>query len=115
MQASVVNWLGSVGSSAFAWSATAFVLINGAAVAAVVVTRDRSLVNRWTGKLLGVNLLLAGTGLGVPLLTSMAQLAITAVTPAVQSALPASDATSPSAAIPDGSPAASRNLPALTR
>lgn len=89
MESSVVDWLASVGSSAFLWSAAAFVLLNGAAVAAVVVTRDRSLVNRWTGRLLGANLVLAGTGLGIPLVTSMAQLAISAVTPAVQSVVPA--------------------------
>lgn len=91
MQSSVVDWLASVGSTAFAWSATAFVLVNGAAIAAVVVTRDRTLVNRWTGRLLGANLILAGAGLGIPLVTSMAQLAISAVTPAVRAAIPSAD------------------------
>ena len=107
MQSSVVDWLASVGSSAFVWSATAFVLLNGAAVAAVVLTRDRTLVNRWTGRLLGANLVLAGTGLGIPLVTSMAQLAISAVTPAVQSVVPVranSDATSLDAPAIDAPP-----------
>jgi hypothetical protein len=99
MGAPVVDWLGSVGSAAFAWSATAFVLVNGAAVAAVLITRDRSVVNRWTGRLLGANLVLAGTGLGIPLVTSMAQLAISAVTPAVQAAMPSKDNVPPSAAM----------------
>jgi hypothetical protein len=94
----VVNWLASVGSTAFAWSATAFILVNGAALAAVAMTRDRSLVNRWTGTLLGINLALAGTGLGIPLVTSLAQLAVSAVTPAVQAAMPAAEPTGPSAA-----------------
>lgn len=88
MQSSVVEWLASVGSTAFAWSAAGFVLVNGAAIAAVVITRDRTLVNRWTGRLLGANLVLAGAGLGIPLVTSMAQLAISAVTPAVRAAVP---------------------------
>lgn len=98
MGAPVVDWLASVGSAAFFWSMTAFVLVNGAAVAAVIVTRDRTLVNRWTGRLLGANLLLAGTGLGIPLMTSMAQLAISAVTPAVKAALPNQENVAPSAA-----------------
>lgn len=83
------DWLGSLGSHAFAWSAAAFVLLNGAAIAAVVVTRDRSLVNRWTGRLLAANVVLAGTGLGVPLVTSVAQLAVSALTPSVRAAIPA--------------------------
>lgn len=94
----VVNWLASVGEWAFAISAAAFVLVNGAAIAAIAITRDRGLVNRWTGTLLGINLALAGTGLGIPLMTSLAQLAVSAVTPAVQAAIPAGEPTGPSAA-----------------
>jgi hypothetical protein len=59
--------LGALGSTAFRWSALALVLVNGLAVAAFVITKDRLLVNRWTPRLVGANLLLIGTGLGVPL------------------------------------------------
>ena len=31
-------------------------------------TRDREIVNRWTSRVLAVNLVLAGTGIGVPML-----------------------------------------------
>lgn len=84
MENALLDWLARVGSSAFRYSALAFVLVNGAAIAAVVLTRDRSLVNRWTGRLLAANLVMAGTGLGVPLLTSVARLGIMAVSPSVR-------------------------------
>jgi hypothetical protein len=74
MEHALLDWLARVGSSAFRYSALAFVVVNGAAIAAVVMTRDRSLVNRWTGRVLAANLLLAGTGLGVPLVTTVSRL-----------------------------------------
>lgn len=91
METAVLDWLARVGSSAFTYSAALFVLVNGAAVAAVVITRDRTLVNRWTGRLLAANLLLLGTGLGVPLVTAVTRLGILAVSPAQRTALPLSE------------------------
>lgn len=84
MEPALLDWLARVGSRAFTLSLGAFVLVNGAAIVTVVVTRDRSLVNRWTGRILAANLLLAGTGLGIPLVTTVARLGIMAVSPAVQ-------------------------------
>lgn len=84
MENALLDWLARVGTSAFQYSAFAFVLINGAAVAAVFITRDRTLVNRWTGRLLAANLALAGTGLGVPLVTTVTRLGIMAVSPSVR-------------------------------
>ena len=81
METTMVDWLESVGSRAFTISAWLFLLINGTAAAAVFITRDRALVNRWTGRLLAANLALAGTGLGIPVLASMARLAVMAVAP----------------------------------
>lgn len=77
----VLEWLGGVGATAFRWSALAFVVLNGAAIATVVLSRDRSLVNRWTGRLLAANLVLAGTGIGIPLLTTVTRLAVAMVMP----------------------------------
>jgi hypothetical protein len=91
METTVLDWLARVGSSAFTYSAALFVLINGAAVIAVVVTRDRTLVNRWTGRLLAANLMLVGTGLGVPLLTAVTRLGILAVSPSRPVVLPVSE------------------------
>lgn len=91
MEIALLEWLARAGSRAFAYSLGAFVFLNGAAIAVVVVTRDRSLVSRWTGRILAANLVLAGTGLGIPLLTTVARLGILAVSPANQLRVPVSD------------------------
>ena len=81
MPDTIVSWLDGVGSTAFTLSAVAFVALNVVAIAAVTMTRDRGLVNRWTPHFLVANLLLLGTGLGVPLAALAARTVITAVTP----------------------------------
>jgi len=81
MPDTIVSWLDGVGSTAFTLSAVAFVALNVVAIAAVTMTRDRWLVNRWTPHFLAANLLLLGTGLGVPLAALAARTVITAVTP----------------------------------
>lgn len=84
MQSTVVSWLDGVGALAFTVSAWAFVGLNAFALAVLAWKRDRALVNRWTSGFLAVNLVLLGTGLGVPLLTFTARTALVAVTPAFQ-------------------------------
>jgi hypothetical protein len=74
--ATALDWLGS---AAFRWSAIGFFLMNGIAVAAFFLTKDRGLVNRWTSKLVVGNVLLIGTGIGVPVLTKAATLVVQAV------------------------------------
>lgn len=81
MPDTVLSWLDGVGSTAFTVSALAFVALNGIAIAAVLMTRDRGLVNRFTPHFLAANLLLLGTGLGVPLAAMAARTVIAAVTP----------------------------------
>lgn len=81
MPDTIVSWLDGVGSTAFTLSAVAFVALNGIAIAAVFLTRDRGLVNRFTPHFLAANILLLGTGLGVPLAALAARTVITAVTP----------------------------------
>lgn len=88
MALSVFDWLGALSATAFRWSVLAFVVINGLAIVAVVVTRDRTLVNRWTGRLLGANLLLAATGVGIPLVATVTRLAVAVVMPTSSGALP---------------------------
>ncbi len=92
METAVLDWLARVGSGAFTYSAALFVLVNGAAAVAVVTTRDRTLVNRWTGRLLAANLVLVGTGIGIPLLTAVTRLGILAVTPSQRVIVPMSEA-----------------------
>jgi hypothetical protein len=84
MQVTIVDWLGRVGSTAFALSAWAFVLLNGLAVLALLRTRDTGLVNRWTSRFLAANLVLLGTGLGIPAATFAARTAIVTLAPAVR-------------------------------
>ena len=78
----VVQWLDSIGSRAFSLSMTLFVLLNGAAVVAIAIRRDREMVNRWTPRILAANLMLVGTGLGVPLAALMVRTAVQALAPA---------------------------------
>ena len=82
MPDTIFSWLGGVGSMAFSVSAIAFVAINVIAVVVVFLTRDPGLVNRFTTPFLVVNLMLLGTGLGVPLAALAARTVISAVTPA---------------------------------
>jgi ABC-type molybdate transport system permease subunit len=81
MESSVLEWLAGIGAAAFRWSAMAFLVVNGVAIATLILTRDRALVNRWTGRVLAANLVLAGTGLGIPLVTAVTRLAVAAVLP----------------------------------
>lgn len=87
MPGTIIAWLDAVGSTAFTLSAVAFVLLNGAGIATIFLTLDRGFVNRWTSRFLAANLVLLGTGLGIPLMTLAARTAITAVTPAFRSSV----------------------------
>ena len=81
MPDTILAWLDAVGSTAFTLSAVAFVTLNALAIAAVLMTRDQRIVNRFTPHFLAVNLLLLGTGLGVPLAALAARSVISIVTP----------------------------------
>ena len=81
MPDTIISWLDGVGTTAFTVSALAFVALNGIAIAGVLMTRDRNLVNRFTPHFLAANILLLGTGLGVPLAALAARTVISAVTP----------------------------------
>ena len=79
MVAAVADWLGSVSALVFRVAAVLFVLVNGAAIAAVALTRDRALVNRLTPPWLATNALLLGAGLGVPLVAGIARAGLLAL------------------------------------
>lgn len=89
MPGTILSWLDGVGSTAFTLSAIAFVAINAIAITAVLLTRDRTIVNRFTPHFLAANILLLGTGLGVPLAALAARSVIAAVTPSFGSELEA--------------------------
>jgi len=84
----VIQWLDGLRGTAFAVSATLFLLVNGAALAAFVLKRDRALVNRWTGRVLAANVLLLGTGVGLPLVTWVARSALVAFAPSTNTLAP---------------------------
>ncbi|MBI3791010.1 MAG: hypothetical protein HY275_09035 [Gemmatimonadetes bacterium] len=62
-----VAWLDQMGKVVFLGATAMLVILDLAAVAAVAITQDRRLVNRWTARVLGANLVLLGAGLGAPL------------------------------------------------
>ncbi len=82
METAIVEWLSNFGSMVFAWSLGIFLVVNGVAAVAFFVLRDRAQVNRWTSRILAVDLLLVGSGVGVPIVTTMARLTVTAVSSA---------------------------------
>ena len=76
MDVTVLHWLQSAGWSAFTWALAGVLLVNGAALSAFLWKRERSLVNAWTGPVLAANIVLVAIGIGVPMVTSAARLAI---------------------------------------
>lgn len=81
---SIAQALDQIGSWSFWTCMAALVVIDVLAVAAVVQTRSRELVNRWTGRIVAANLLLLGAGLGVPATAFVAKSVVAAVAPTVQ-------------------------------
>lgn len=76
MDVTLSSWLQNVGWGAFTWAFAGVLLVNGAALFAFVWKRERSLVNVWTGPVLAINIVLVAIGIGVPMVTSTARLAI---------------------------------------
>jgi len=61
-----------------------FIVVNVSAVAMVIRTRRRDLVNQWTGRVLAANALLLGAGLGVPAAAFLAKSAVQAFAPSLE-------------------------------
>ena len=79
MEASIAGFLDSLGSKLLWLSVAGFVVVNGAAVAAFLVTRSRRLVDAWTSRLMVTDAILVGTAIGGPLLTGAAKLGVHAL------------------------------------
>jgi hypothetical protein len=71
-------WLSDAAAGVLALCATLFVVFNAAAVLLVARTRDRSVVNRWTARWLGINLALLSAGIGVPVLAKLVSVSVAA-------------------------------------
>jgi len=85
MEAAILTWLQDVAIRAFGLSLFLFLAIDGAFALVLFATRDRAIVNRWTSRVLAVNLVLAGTGVGVPVLALGSRVLVRAVAPMIPS------------------------------
>jgi hypothetical protein len=79
METSILNFLSSLASTVFRLAAICFVLVNCAALLAFGMSRSRRMVNTWTPRLVTIDAVLLGTGLGVPLLAAVARLGVHAL------------------------------------
>lgn len=79
MTSDLARWLTTIGWTAFVWALAGLFLVNGAAIAAWVWKKDRTLVQRWVAPWLAANLLLVLIGVGVPAATSAVRLVLIAV------------------------------------
>ena len=84
---SVAQTLDQIGSLTFWTCISVLVVIDAVAIAVVIQTRSRELVNRWTGRLVAANALLLGTGVGIPVTAYLARSVVVAVAPSVQPAV----------------------------
>ena len=79
MKSDLLVWLAGTGSWVWHTALTLFILLNATAIVALLLTRNRALVDRWTPRWLAANLTLLGVGAGVPLLTSALRLVASAL------------------------------------
>jgi len=79
VEAAIAGFLDALSSKVFWLAATCFLVLNGAALAAFVVTRSRRLVDEWTPKLVAADAVLLGAGLGIPLVSALAKMGVHAV------------------------------------
>ena len=79
MEQTVTGFLDALSTRLFWLSAAALVLVNGAAVLAFALTRNRRLVDVWTPRVLVTDGVLLATGLGGPLLTGLARFGVHAL------------------------------------
>jgi len=84
---SIAQTLGQIGSWTFWTCLAVLAAIDLLAIAVVIQTRSRELVNRWTGRIVSANLLLLGTGLGVPATAYLARSVVLVVAPSVEGPL----------------------------
>lgn len=85
MEAAILAWLHDVAIRAFGLSLFLLLAIDGVFAVVLLATRDRTIVNRWTSRVLAANLVLAGTGIGVPMLALGSRVAVRMVAPLIPS------------------------------
>ena len=85
MEAAILAWLQDLAIRAFGISLFLLIAIDAGYALVLFATRDRGIVNRWTSRILAANLVLAGTGIGVPVLALGSRLAIRTLAPLIPS------------------------------
>src|SRR5688500_15999683 len=85
MEAAILAWLHDVAVRAFGLSVFLLLAVNATFAVILLAKRDRGIVNRWTSRVLAANLVLAGTGIGVPMLALGSRVAVRAVAPLIPS------------------------------
>jgi|SRR6478752_1065274 len=85
MEAAILAWLQDVAIRAFGLSLFLVLAIDGAFAVVLFATRDREIVHRWTSRVLAANLVLAGTGVGVPVLALGSRVVVRVVAPMIPS------------------------------
>jgi len=83
MEAAILAWLQELAIRAFGISLFLMLAIDGAYALVLFATRDRVIVNRWTSRVLAVNIVLAGTGVGVPVLALSSKVAVRMIAPLI--------------------------------
>ena len=95
MLAAFALWLDHAGSTVFWTCLVGALAIDTVAVATVVSTKSRALVNKWTGPVVVANALLLGGGTLLPVAMHMTSVAVMAVAPSVTPSMaPAAEAKS---------------------
>lgn len=89
MDSSLASVLDSIRHLAFTVSLWGFVLLNATAAAVILATRSRAIVQRFTSPWLTANVILLGTGVGVPLVAGVCKSVVEVVATAVVSQAPA--------------------------
>ena len=83
MEAAILAWLHDVAIRAFGLSLFVLLAIDGVFALILLATRDRTIVNRWTSRVLAANLILAGTGIGVPVLAFSSRVVVQMLAPVI--------------------------------
>lgn len=81
MEAAIAAWLYDVAIRAFGISLALVLVIDLGYAMVLFATRDRGIVNRWTSRILALNLVLAGTGVGVPVLALGSRVVVAVLMP----------------------------------
>ena len=85
MEAAILAWLQDVAIRAFGLSLFLLLAIDAVFAMILLAKRDRGIVNRWTSRVLAANLVLAGTGIGIPMLALGSRVAVRMVAPLIPS------------------------------